>query len=169
MILDLPSISIIFMLFVFVCVFSCVQHILTIWVTLHVSHQRRELLNLRQNLVSPTGFWWCPWCHRFSFLCSVSCFACPVSCVSNVASVSRLSILDCPFVLCLVYPMLPVFLDYLFLIAPSSCVLCTQCCQCFWIIYYWLFLRFPLTFLTVIFYGITLNVKVGYILHYTSI
>jgi hypothetical protein len=37
--------------------------------------------------------------------------------------------------------MLPVFLDYLFLIAPSSCVLCTQCCQCFWIIYSWLLLR----------------------------
>jgi hypothetical protein len=65
----------------------------------------------------------------------------PVSCVSNVASVSGLSILDCSFVLYLVYPMLPVFLDYLFLIAPSSCVLCIQCCQWFWIIYSWLLLR----------------------------
>jgi hypothetical protein len=57
--------------------------------------------------------------------------ACPVSCVPNVTSVS----LDCPFliavrfsltfiyclryVLCLVYPMLPVSLDCPFLIAPS--------------------------------------------------
>jgi hypothetical protein len=43
----------------------------------------------------------------------------PVSCVSNVASVSGLSILDCSFVLCLVYPLLPVFLDYLLLIVSS--------------------------------------------------
>jgi CO dehydrogenase/acetyl-CoA synthase gamma subunit (corrinoid Fe-S protein) len=47
-------------------------------------------------------------------------FICLVSCVSNVASVSRLCFLDCPLVfsnvylscvLCLVYPMLPVSLD----------------------------------------------------------
>ena len=45
------------------------------------------------------GFWWCPCCHRFIFLCSVSCFvgACPLSCVPNVASVSGLSFLDCCF------------------------------------------------------------------------
>ena len=69
----------------------------------------------------------------FSFLCCVCCFVClcPVSCVINVASVSGLSILDCPFsflccvccfvlfVLCLVYPMLPVSLDCPFLIALS--------------------------------------------------
>ena len=43
----------------------------------------------------------------------------------------------------LVYPMLPVSLDYLFLIAPSvfsnvylSCVLCTLCCQFLWIIFF---------------------------------
>jgi hypothetical protein len=49
-----------------------------------------------------------------------------VSCVHNVASFCGLSILDCPFgfsnvyfVLCLVYTMLPVSLDCLFLIAPS--------------------------------------------------
>ena len=40
--------------------------------------------------------------HRFSFLCYVVvlfCFVClrPVSCVPNVAKVSGLSILDCPF------------------------------------------------------------------------
>jgi hypothetical protein len=51
------------------------------------------------------------------------CFVClrPVSCVPNVASVSGLSILDCPL-FCL----------------SSSCVLCVQCCQCLWIVYTWL-------------------------------
>jgi len=36
--------------------------------------------------------------HDFSSLCFVLCFVCrrPVSCVPNVVSVSRLSILDCP-------------------------------------------------------------------------
>jgi hypothetical protein len=48
----------------------------------------------------------------------------PVSCVPNVASFSGLSILDFPlvflvFILCLVYQMLPVSLDYPSLIAPS--------------------------------------------------
>ena len=63
----------------------------------------------------------------------------PSSCVPYVASFSRLSVFDYPFVLCtlcyqflwivrfwlplrLVYPMLPVSLDCLFLITPSSCV-----------------------------------------------
>ena len=49
------------------------------------------------------------------------------SCVPYVASFSRLSIFDCPFVL-------PVSLDYSFLIAPS-------CCQFLWIIHFWLPLR----------------------------
>ena len=43
-------------------------------------------------------------------------------CVSSVASVSGLFILDCTFVLCLVCPVLPVSLGCSFLIAPSSCV-----------------------------------------------
>ena len=58
------------------------------------------------------------------------------------------------FVLCLVYPMLPVSLDCLFLIAPwvfsnvyLSCVLCTLCCQCLWIVYSWLPLGFSLMFI----------------------
>ena len=63
----------------------------------------------------------------------------PSYCVPNVASFSGLSVSDYPFVLCtlccqflwivrfwlplrLVYPMLPVSLDCLFLITPSSCV-----------------------------------------------
>jgi hypothetical protein len=138
--------------------------------------------------------------HRLFLI--APCFVClrPVSCVPNVASVSRSSMLDCSlfclssscvlctqccqclyivytwlplvlfvFVLCLVYPMLPVSLDRLYLIAPcfvcirpvscvpnvasvsrssildcpmfclsSSCVLCTQCCQCLYIVYTWL-------------------------------
>jgi hypothetical protein len=67
--------------------------------------------------------------HLFSFLyCAL--FVCllfichgPVSCMSNVASVSG-------FVmgLCLVCPMLPVSLDL-----SWACVLCVQCCQCLWI------------------------------------
>ena len=54
----------------------------------------------------------------------------------------------------LVYLLLPIILDFLFLIAPSvfsnvylPCVLCTQCCQCLRIVYYWLHLRFSLTFI----------------------
>jgi hypothetical protein len=50
-------------------------------------------------------------------------FICPVSCVPYVTSFSGLYIFDCPFgilwrlfVLCLVYPMLPVYLDCIFFI-----------------------------------------------------
>ena len=46
------------------------------------------------------------------------------SCVVNVASVSGLSIVDCPF--CFLF------------------VLCGQCCQCLWIVHCWLPLRFSL-------------------------
>jgi hypothetical protein len=49
-----------------------------------------------------------------------------MSCVPNVASFSGLFV----FVLCLVYPMLPVSLDCL----SSSYVLCTQGCQFLWIV-----------------------------------
>ena len=81
-----------------------------------------------------------------------------VSCVPNVASVSDVHVL---IVLCLVYPMLPVSLDRLscvlcirfasvllvleYPMLPVSldrvqsvivpCVLCTQCCQCLWIVH----------------------------------
>ena len=99
----------------------------------------------------------------------------PSSCVLYVTRVSGLSVSDYPFVLCtlccqflwivhfwlplrLVYPMLPVSLDCLFLITPSSCVpyvtrvsglsvsdypfvLCTLCCQFLWIVRFWLPLR----------------------------
>ena len=92
-------------------------------------------------LIAPSSCVLCTQCCQCFWIIYSLLLLRPVSCVSNVTSVSRLSILDCSFVLCLMYPMLPVFLDYLFLIAPSSCVLCTQCCQCFWIIYSWLLLR----------------------------
>ena len=99
----------------------------------------------------------------------------PSSCVPYVASFSGLFVFDYPFVLCtlccqflwivcfwlplrLVYPMLPVSLDCLFLITPLSCVpyvtsfsglsvfdypfvLCTLCCQFLWIVHFWLPLR----------------------------
>jgi hypothetical protein len=58
------------------------------------------------------------------------------------------------FVLCLVYPLLPVSLDCSFWIAPSvfsnvylSCVLCTLCCQFLWIVHFGLPLRYSLTFI----------------------
>jgi hypothetical protein len=82
---------------------------------------------------------------------SLTCF-CPVSCVPYVASFSGLYICDYPFgilwrlfVLCLVYPMLPVSLDCIIVIAPLvfsdvylSCVMCTLCCQFLWIVHLWL-------------------------------
>ena len=60
----------------------------------------------------------CPFLIAPCFVC-----LCPVSCASNVASVSGLSILDCPL-FCL----------------PLSCVFCVQCCQCLWIVHSWLLL-----------------------------
>ena len=99
----------------------------------------------------------------------------PSSCGPYVTSFSGLSVCDYPFVLCtlccqflwivrfwlplrLVYPMLPVSLDCLFFITPSSCVpyvasfsglsvfdypfvLCIICCQFLWIVRFWLPLR----------------------------
>ena len=95
----------------------------------------------------------------------------PSSCVPYVTRVSGFSVSDYPFVLCTLccqflwivsfdYPfvLLPVSLDCLFLITPSSCVpyvtrvsglsvfdypfvLCTLCCQFLWIVRFWLPLR----------------------------
>ena len=99
----------------------------------------------------------------------------PSSCVPYVASFSGLFVFDYPFFLCtlccqflwivrfwlplrLVYPMLPVSLDFPFLITPSSCVpyvasfsglsvfdypfvLCTLCYQFLWIVSFCLPLR----------------------------
>jgi hypothetical protein len=92
-------------------------------------------------LIAPSSSVLCTHCWQCFWIIYSWLLLRPVSCVPTVDSVSGLSVLDCPFVLCLVYPLLPVSLDYLFLIAPSSCVLCIQCCQCFWIIYSWLLLE----------------------------
>ena len=85
-------------------------------------------------------------------------FICVVSCVPNVASAPRLSILYCDFlyrlfVSCLVFPMLPVPLDCPFSIAFSSIVylsrvLCSQCCQCLYIVHS--LLLFPLSFICLV-------------------
>jgi hypothetical protein len=99
-------------------------------------------------------YFWLPLWYSLTFIC-------PVSWVPYATSFSGLYIFDCPFgilwrlfVLCLMYPMLPVSLDCLFLIAPLvfsdvylSCVLCTLCCQFFWIVYFWLPLWYSLTFI----------------------
>ena len=56
-------------------------------------------ITLPGHLVSPPVFGGVSVAPVFSFLCAVICFVCrrPVSCVPNVASVSGLSIFDCPF------------------------------------------------------------------------
>jgi hypothetical protein len=55
------------------------------------------------------------------------CFVCPclMSFVSHVASVSRLSILDCPYSF--------LYCGILFCLS-SSYVFCFPCCQCLWIV-----------------------------------
>jgi hypothetical protein len=79
-----------------------VKHIMSLWVTWQVSYKRQELLTLREHLGSSPVF------SEVSVfillvlcvaLCCVFCFVClhPVSCMPNVASVSALSILNCPF------------------------------------------------------------------------
>ena len=85
-------------------------------------------------------------------------FICLVSCVPNVTNASRLSILYCfflyrLFVSCLVCPMLPVPLDCPFSMASSSIVylcrvLCSQCCQCLYIVHS--LLLFPLSFICLV-------------------
>jgi hypothetical protein len=88
-------------------------------------------------------------------------FICPLSCVPYVVTFSGLYTFDCLFgilwrlfVLCLVCPMLSDSLDCPFVITPLvfsdvylSCVLSTLCCQILWIVYFWLPLRYSLTFI----------------------
>ena len=79
---------------IYVCLpicYSGVKHVLVVRVTWWVSYKRQELLTLREHLCSPPVFSGVRVAHRFSFLCCV--FVLFV------------------FVLCLVYPLLPVFLD----------------------------------------------------------
>ena len=104
--------------------------------------------------VSRVVHFWLPLWYSLTFIC-------PVSCVPYVVQFSGLSIFYCPFgifwclfVLCLVYPMLPVSLDCLFLIAPLvfsnvylSCILCILCCQFLWIVHFWLPPWYSITFI----------------------
>jgi hypothetical protein len=90
--------------------------------------------------------------YLFCVLCTLCCqflwivyFDCPIGILWRL------------FVLCLVYPMLPVSLDCIFLIATLvfsnvylSCVLCTLCCQFLWIVYFWLPLWYSLTFICLV-------------------
>jgi hypothetical protein len=48
----------------------------------------------------------------------------------------------------LVGSVLLIFLVFCVEFLFSSCVLCTQCCQCLWIVHSWLLLRFSLTFIS---------------------
>ena len=90
-------------------------------------------------------YFWLPLRYSLTFIC-------PVSCVPYVVRFSGLSIFDCPFGI--LWRLFTVSLDCLFLIAPSvfsnvylSCVLCTLCCPFLWIVYFWLPLRYSLTFI----------------------
>ena len=67
---------------------------LTICVAWQVSFKIQELLTLREYLGSLPCFWWAR-VAQLSVLCFV--FLRSVSCVLNVASISGLFILDCPF------------------------------------------------------------------------
>ena len=138
-----------------------IQHVLTIWVTWRISYKRQELLTLRDGFTpapcclpfvmgSPLlhvayPSWWVHPCSMlliFLVFCvvffvlfffvlylvyqmlpvSLGCFCfvflCPVSCVPNVASVSGL------FLFCF----------------SLSCILCTKCCQCLWVVFCFVFL-----------------------------
>ena len=83
-------------------VLDCIQQ--CIWVTWWASYEKQELLALREPLDSPSvGFVlliFLVFCAVFLCFCLSSS---SVSCVSNVASVSGLSILDFPFVFSNVY------------------------------------------------------------------
>ena len=97
---------------------------------------------------------WLPLRYSLTFIWLVCCVPC-------ITSFLRLSIVDCPFGilwrlfdLCVVYPVLPVSYDCLFLIAPSvfsnvylTCVLCTLYYQFPTIVHFWLPLRYSLTFI----------------------
>jgi hypothetical protein len=88
---------VIFMYLCHLCLFphSGIQNFLTVWVTWQVSY--KELITLCHRGSSPV-FGGVRVAQLLSFLLCF-CFVCrrPVSCVPNVASVSRLSILGCPF------------------------------------------------------------------------
>ena len=57
-----------------------------------VSYNNQKLLTLRRHTGSPPGFWLL--IFFVSVLCLLFCLSCAASCVPNVASFSRLFILD---------------------------------------------------------------------------
>ena len=81
-----------YLCFLCLLVYSGVEHVLTIRITLHVSFTRQVLVTLREYLVSAIGYLGVRFAHLYSFFV---------------------------FVLCLVCPMFPVSLDCQFLIVPS--------------------------------------------------
>jgi hypothetical protein len=81
-----------------------VKHIFVMWVTCGVSYKRKGLLSLPEHLGPSSVCDWVYIVHLSSFPCCVrfvvvGCFACicHVPCAPNVASISWLYILDCPF------------------------------------------------------------------------
>jgi hypothetical protein len=109
----------------------------------YIRHRTKGRVNQRDNLLMypmlPVSLG-CP----FSIVSLVFFNLCPVTCVPNDASISGLSILDCPFGL----------------LYPLSCVLCTQCWQCLWIVHSWLSLWFSLPFVLCLVY-LMLPVSLG--------
>ena len=87
--------------YLYLFAYSFIKHVLTIWVTSRVSYKRQELLILREHHSSHPVFDGINVAHLFNFLC------CVLFCVAFV------------LVLCIVCPMLPVSLDWPFLIALS--------------------------------------------------
>ena len=83
--------------YLYLIAYSGVQHILTICVTCRMSYKRQILLALRGRLGLPSGFVGVRVAQLFSFLCCDFCFVRLRLVYPNVASVSGLSILDCPF------------------------------------------------------------------------
>ena len=83
----------------YLCLFphSGVQYILIIRVTLRVTYKRQELFALRGRLDSPPVFGGVHIAHLLYVVFFYLVCLRPVSCVSGVASVSGVSILDCPF------------------------------------------------------------------------
>jgi uncharacterized membrane protein len=108
------------------------------------------VINMLHWLFCISGYWLFV---QFSLKCML-CFArfiLPTCLCKNNTLIKTL------FFLYLVYPMLPVSLDCLLLVScvpnvasvsglSSSCVLCTQYCQCLWIVHSWLPLRFSFYF-----------------------
>jgi hypothetical protein len=103
----------------YLCLFaySEIKHVLYIRVTWRVSYKRQELLTLRELLCSPSVFWWGP--VIFLVFCIVLCCVficfcficlCPVSSIPYFASISGLSIFNCPSVFYDVYLRYAVYL-----------------------------------------------------------